>query len=87
MPTIRYVGPIDTVRVPLIGREVSHGDELEVTDDEARRLLEQPDNFAPVGDALDAMTVAELKHVADQKDVDLSGLTKKADIVAAIKKG
>jgi hypothetical protein len=40
-----------------------------------------------VGDAMDAMTVDELKALADEQGVDLTGLTKKADIVAAIKKG
>lgn len=63
------------------------GEVVEVDEDTAKHLLTQPDNFAPVADALDVMTVDELKGLAEERDVDLTGLTKKADIVAAIKKG
>ena len=87
MPTIKYVGAIDEVDVVLLGQTVKRGDEVEVSDEHAKALLSQPDNFAPVQDAMDVMTVEELRDLADQHGVDLTGLTKKADIVAAIKKG
>lgn len=35
---------------------------------------------------LDEMTVAELKEIAEKAEVELAGLTKKADILAAIEK-
>jgi hypothetical protein len=66
---------------------LSRGEEFEVSDDVAKELLKQVGNFEPVGDALDVMTVDELKAVATEKGVDLTGLTKKADIAAAIRKG
>ena len=34
---------------------------------------------------LDAMTVGELRDHADDNDIDLTGTTRKADIIAAIK--
>lgn len=38
-------------------------------------------------ESLDTLTVAELREVADDEDVDLTGITLKSDIVAAIEKG
>lgn len=38
-------------------------------------------------DELDQMTVAELKAVAEKEEVDLTDVTKKADIIAAIRAG
>jgi hypothetical protein len=87
MPKLRNVNPLGEVDVPILGRSLTAGEEFEVDDDTARLLLAQVGNYAPVGDAMDAMTVDELKALADEQGVDLTGLTKKADIVAAIKKG
>ena len=86
MPKLRNTNPLGEVDLPLIGRTLAPGEEFEVDDDTAAALLAQAGNFAPVGDALDAMTVDQLRDLADQKGVDLTGLTKKADIEAAIKK-
>lgn len=36
---------------------------------------------------LNAMTVSELRDVADRRDIDLTGMNLKSDIIAAIKKG
>lgn len=47
--------------------------------------LDAPD--APKGDdddSFESMTVAELKEYADENEIDLTGLSLKADIVAAI---
>lgn len=87
MPKLRNVNPLGEVDVPLIGRTLGPGEEFDVDDDTAKVLLAQVGNYAPVGDAMDAMTIDELKALAEEHDVDLTGLTKKADIVAAIKKG
>lgn len=86
MPTLRYVGPIDQVEIPGVA-VLKRGDEFEVSDELAVVMLQQPDNFSPVADAMDVMTIDELKALADERGVDLTGLTKKSAIVAAIKKG
>jgi hypothetical protein len=86
MPKLRNTNPLGAVDLPLIGRALEPGEEFEVTDDQAGELLKQVGNYAPVGDAMDVMTVEDLKALAEEHDVDLTGLTKKADIVAAIKK-
>jgi hypothetical protein len=51
MPRLVYVGPIDTVEVPLIGRTLTRGEEFDVADDDtAAALLDQPDNYQPAED-------------------------------------
>lgn len=87
MAKLRNVNPLGDVYFPLLGRDLTAGEEFEVDDDTAGELLKQVGNFAPVGDAMDVMTVESLRTLADERGVDLTGLTKKAEIVAAIKKG
>jgi hypothetical protein len=50
MPRYVYVGPIDAVDVPLIGRTLTRGDEFDVDDDVAPLFDEQPDNYQPAED-------------------------------------
>jgi len=45
MPKVKYVGAIDEVDVVLLGETVKRGDVLEVTAEQAKALLTQPDNF------------------------------------------
>lgn len=87
MPKLRNVNPLGDVDVPILGRTLEAGEEFETDDETAALLLAQVGNYAAVGDAMDVMTVEQLKELAAERDVDLTGLTKKADIVAAIKKG
>ncbi len=47
MPTLKYIGPIDEVDVVGVGI-FKRGDELEVTAEQAKSLLDQPDNFESV---------------------------------------
>jgi len=47
MPRIRYIGPIDEVDAVGVGT-FRHGDELEVTAEQAKALLAQSDNFEAV---------------------------------------
>lgn len=44
---LRNVSPRGDLDVPLIRRIVLSGDTAEVSEDQARRLLDQPDNFQP----------------------------------------
>lgn len=43
MPKIRNVSPRGALDVPLLRCVVGRGDEVDVTDEQAARLLEQPD--------------------------------------------
>jgi hypothetical protein len=59
MPRFTYVGPFDSVEVPLIRRHVKPGEEFDVTDDQAALLAEQPDNYRPATKARKADTAPE----------------------------
>lgn len=88
MPKLRNVNPLGDVYFPLLGRDLAAGEEFEVDDATAAELLKQVGNFEPAGDIdYGTLTVADLEQIAAQRGIDLTGLTKKADIVAAIKKG
>lgn len=89
MAKLRNTNPLGDVFFPLLGRDLAAGEEFEVDDATAAELLKQAGNFEPVsGDVdYDSLTVADLEQIAAQRGIDLTGLTKKADIVAAIKKG
>lgn len=49
MPKIKNVSPFGDLDVPLLGRVVAAGETVEVTDEQAEALLQQPDNYQPVG--------------------------------------
>jgi hypothetical protein len=64
------------------------GEEFEVHRRAGRsRLLEQVGNYELVNDDLDSLTIPELEKYAADRDIDLTGLTKKPAIISAIKKG
>jgi len=99
MVPVQYVGPFDSVEVAATGHDVERGHIIEVPADVAGRppagehgdedydpgegLLAQVDNWV-AGD-LDAMNVDALKSYAGVLGVDVSGLRKKDDLVAAIR--
>lgn len=56
-------------------------DQLEVSEPEGEDLEESPE------DSLEAMTVTELKALASDESIDISGLHLKAAIVAKIREG
>jgi len=45
MPKIRNINPLGEVEVPLQRRILAAGEEFEVSDEIAERLLDQPDNY------------------------------------------
>lgn len=47
MPTLTYVGPHDEVDVPDAGATCTRGGAIEVSEELAQRLLEQPSNWQP----------------------------------------
>lgn len=82
------------------GRVLVPDEELTVNAQEADKLVErklaevigeEPEQGSDeeseqgAGDELDSMTVDELKEYAQEADIDLKGVTKKADIIAAIR--
>lgn len=88
MPALRNVNPLGEVDIPLVGQTVQRGAEFEVTDEHAAALLMQVGNYEPVDPASwGLLTVEQLQQVAAEKGVDTTGFTKKAEFVAAIKKG
>lgn len=87
MPTLRNVNPLGAVDLPLIGRSLEAGEEFEVPDEVAGRLLEQVGNYELVDSDLDSLTIPELEKYAADRGIDLTGLTKKPEIIRAIKKG
>lgn len=50
MPKIKNVSPFGDLDIPLLGRVVSAGATVEVTDEQAAILLRQEDNFHAAGD-------------------------------------
>jgi hypothetical protein len=87
MPKLKNTNPLGAVDLPLIGRSLEPGEEFEVPDEQALALLEQVGNFELVSDDLDSLTIPELEKYAADRDIDLTGLTKKPAIISAIKKG
>lgn len=57
-----------------------------VSRDLGEGLLAQPELWQADEQALESMTIAQLRDHAEATGVDLTGLTKKADIVAAIER-
>lgn len=75
------------------GRVLVPGDELTVDVQKADKLVErklaeivgeEPEQGAD--DELDNMTVDEMKEYAQEAGIDLKGVTRKADMIAAIRK-
>ncbi|MED5545792.1 MAG: hypothetical protein VYD90_11125 [Pseudomonadota bacterium] len=74
------------------GKNYARGDEIELSDGDAAGLLKigaiaTETHAAAGGDLveLDKLKLEELKAIAEKEEVDLDGITRKADIVAAIK--
>lgn len=68
MPAIRNVNPIGDVEVPLLRRVVERGETVNVTDDHARRLLLQADNWQPADDA--ARAISDELHAPAPAEVE-----------------
>ena len=75
------------------GRVLVPGEELTVNAQKADKLVErklaeivgeEPEQGAD--DELDSMTVDELKEYAQEAGIDLKGVTRKTDMIAAIRK-
>ena len=52
---IKNVSPLGELDVPLLGRFIEHGEEFEVSEDQAERLLPQAENYEPVDDEAKAV--------------------------------
>jgi hypothetical protein len=87
MPTLKNTNPLGAVDLPLIGRTLEPGEEFEVSDEVAEQLLLQVGNYEVANSDLDSLTIPELEKYAEDRGIDLTGLTKKPEIITAIKKG
>lgn len=82
---LRNTNPLGDVDLPLLGRVVAAGEEFEVDDEQGKALLEQVGNYEPTdADDLNAMKVDDLKQYAAEHDIDVSGASKKDELIAAI---
>jgi hypothetical protein len=74
MPKIKNVSPFGDLMVPLLGIEFKHGSIIDVTEEEARILLMQEDNFKPWGpdarEALDKEKAAEADEPKKAGDIE-----------------
>lgn len=76
MPKIKNISPCGDLDVPLLRRVIETGETVEVTKDQAERLLAQPDNFEPVDKAakdiqadLNAPATDDAGTPADEEEV------------------
>lgn len=80
MQHVVYVGPHEEVEVPEADAVVKHGDPVEVSDELAARLLDQPSNWQPA--SLHGVRKADLQEMARGLGLDDSGTV--ADLSARI---
>lgn len=79
---LTYPGPHAAVDVPTLGLRVERGAQVEVPDDVGASLVEQ--GWHAEASALASMTVAELREVAAERDVELDSKATKSEIIAAL---
>ena len=78
--------PYNMPEEPEEGEESTEEDSGDSAEGESSGELESDETAAEsAGDSLENMTVAELKEYAAARGISLSGLTRKADIIAAIR--
>ncbi|MEZ3156858.1 hypothetical protein AB1K56_07985 [Microbacterium sp. BWR-S6Y] len=82
MRQLIHKSPIGPLSIPGVLGEPEPGEPFEVEDDIAESLLEQSDLYAPADST--ELTVPELRKIAEERGVDLTGMRNKADIAAAI---
>lgn len=82
MRQLIHKSPLGPLSIPGVLGEPAPGEPFEVDDDIAESLLEQSDLFAPAEST--ELTVAQLRDIAEQRGIDLTGLRAKPDIAAAI---
>ncbi len=71
MPVITNVSPYGDLDVPLLRQVVEAGASVDVSDDQAHRLLPQGENWAPADDAAQVIAdtlTAELEALNDADD-------------------
>ena len=76
-----YKGPHDAVDLPTLGLTITRGDVVDLPADVVAELAAA--GFEPIAD-LKKLTVEGLKQLAAAKDIDITGITKKADLIAAL---
>lgn len=67
---IKNVSPLGELDVPLLGSILDAGEELEVSEDHARKLLPQAENYQPVDDEATALADEIFGRTPDESDQD-----------------
>ena len=70
MTIIKNVSPLGELDVPLLGRFLAFGEEIEVSDDVAERLLPQAENYEPVDDEAKAIFAKLFPAEDDEPEED-----------------
>lgn len=70
---IKNVSPLGGVMVPLLGREVEEGAEVEVSVDDAGQLLAQPLHWAPADDEARELLEEPAAPEPDDNDAGVTG--------------
>lgn len=80
--------PLGALEIPEVLGAVEPGEPFEIADDLGENLLLQSAIFSPApdetADVYDGLKVPDLKTIAANRRVDITGLTKRADIIAAL---
>lgn len=77
--------PLGPLEIPGVLGAPAPGEPFDVDDDIGETLLAQSDLYAlATPDEPDKRTVPELRAIAESQGVDLTGLKKKPDIIAAL---
>lgn len=66
MPRLKNISPLGALDVPLLRRVVEADEIIDVTEDQARVLLQQPDNYQPT----DKATKTLAADLTAQQDTD-----------------
>jgi hypothetical protein len=66
MPKLKNISPLGALDVPLLHTIVEADQTFDVSEDQARVLLQQPDNYAPVDKAAKTLAAA----LADEQEAD-----------------
>lgn len=80
MKKLVHHSPLGDLEIPIVPGPVAPGDPFEVSDDIAASLLLQSDLYSAVA----PRTVAELRALAKDRGVDITGLKQAEDIEAAL---
>jgi len=87
---LRYVGPFEGITIPSLNVEVLHGEPFRVSDEDAERLLDQPENYEVARNAkraLELLNKGQLFELADVHEIEVAASATKPEIIKALVAG